>query len=293
MTGLRSMTGFGRARANDAGREMTVELRAVNHRYLDLAFRLPRTMQYLEPSLRALAQQALARGHVDITLFEQRLRPAAREVGADTQLAGAYMAAAARLAKAHGLKGRLKLKDLMLLPDVLQLSEPQDDEQALEALAAQAMAGALAALNASREREGAAMKADLLHHLDELSGIHQAMLALAPEQLAGLPQRLNSRLAALDAEGIEPQRLAQEIALMADRAAVDEELARLHAHVVQMRAILEEPGPHGRRLDFLAQEMGREVNTIASKASLLALTQQALAGKNCVEKLREQVQNLE
>lgn len=287
------MTGFGRGTARSDALEITVELRAVNHRYLDLSFRLPRSMQYLEPRLRSAAQKALARGHVDITLSDRRLTPPARQVRADIPLVTAYANAAREMEKAAGIKGRLKLQHLLALPEVFLVEEPGEDEEALATLAVSAMGDALRALNAAREQEGEATRADLSLHLGELEALHLEMAALAPQQLADYPARLEARVQAMQAEGLDSQRLHQEVALMADRVAVDEELARLKAHIEGMRGQIAGGGPHGRSLDFLVQEMAREVNTIASKACLLALTQHALKAKNCVEKLREQVQNLE
>lgn len=290
---MRSMTGFGRGSAQSKDLELTVELRSVNHRYLDLSFRLPRGMQFLEPPLRAKVQQTLSRGHVDISLFDRRLTPRRHQLRADVDLVAAYARAAQEMAKAAGIKGELKVQHLLRLPDVFLVEEAPEDEEALAALAGEALDQALEALVAARGKEGEATQADLSQHLDDLAALHEKMARLAPEQLAGYPERLLARVQALQADGLDPQRLHQEVALMADRVAVDEELARLHAHIAAMRGQMAGEGPHGRSLDFLIQEMAREVNTISSKAALLELTQQALKAKNCVEKLREQVQNLE
>ena len=161
------------------------------------------------------------------------------------------------------------------------------------ALVQQALAGALEALIASREREGAAMQADMQGIARQLEDIHQQIAALAPQQPERYAQRLTERLKQLRPEEIDPQRLAQEVALFADRCAVDEELARLRAHLDSLNALLGDSQPLGRRLDFLVQEMNREVNTIGSKTSELAITQLVLDAKNALEKLREQLQNVE
>lgn len=290
---MRSMTGFGRAVKSLEGREISLELRSVNHRYLDLAFRLPRGLQFLEPALRQQIGEALRRGHVDISLSYRNQSPQQARLSVDEPLARAYAKAARKLARACELKDRLKLSDLLQMPEVLRLAEPEEDEEALLLLARQAMAEALDELQRSREAEGEALVRDLRFHLDHLQALCDQMAALVPRQAESFRERLSARLQGLEMEGLEPQRLAQEVALFADRVAVDEELARLSAHIAQMRDILASGEAQGRKLDFLAQEMGRESNTIASKSSLLELTQLVLEAKTSVEKLREQIQNLE
>ena len=290
---MHSMTGFGRGSASDQGLTLMVELKSVNHRFLDLSFRLPRALQSLEIGLRKQIGERLQRGHLDISYSFSGSGGLEPQVTADLPLASAYLKAAEALAQHAGLKQKLKLKDLLQLPDLLVRSEAQVDEEALAALAGQALSQALDQLVSSRLAEGEAMRQDLTGHLEALSRIQQQMVKLAPLQVDSFHSRLRERLKGIEMEGLEPQRLAQEVAIFADRVAVDEELARLLAHIEQMADIMQKGGAMGRKLDFLAQEMGREVNTIASKSSLIELTRLSLEGKNCVEKIREQVQNLE
>ncbi|NLD34402.1 MAG: YicC family protein [Clostridiales bacterium] len=290
---MRSMTGYGRHAVRQDGREVAVELKSVNHRYLDISFRLPREMQYLEADMRSQITGALSRGRVDVVLTYANQRGDARQVSADMALAQAYHKAFKRLKKELSLSGGLRFADLAAVPGVLTMTQAAEDEEAVSALVHQALSGALEALAASREREGSAMQADMLTMSEQLERIHQDIAALAPEQPARYAQRLTERLRQLRPEETDPQRLAQEVALFADRCAVDEELARLRAHLDSLRDLLHDPQPAGRRLDFLVQEMNREVNTIGSKASELAITQLVLDAKSVLEKVREQLQNIE
>jgi len=290
---MRSMTGYGRHAVQQDGREATVELKSVNHRYLDFGFRLPRDMQYLEGDMRSQISAALSRGRVDVVLTYVNHRGDARQVSADMALAQTYHKAFKRLKKDLSLSGGLRFADLAAAPGVLTVTQAAEDEQMVAALVQQALAGALEALIASREREGAAMQADMQGIARQLEDIHQQIAALAPQQPERYAQRLTERLKQLRPEEIDPQRLAQEVALFADRCAVDEELARLRAHLDSLNALLGDSQPLGRRLDFLVQEMNREVNTIGSKTSELAITQLVLDAKNALEKLREQLQNVE
>ena len=290
---MRSMTGYGRHAVQQDGREATVELKSVNHRYLDFGFRLPRDMQYLEGDMRSQISAALSRGRVDVVLTYVNHRGDARQVSADMALAQTYHKAFKRLKKDLSLSGGLRFADLAAAPGVLTVTQAAEDEQMVAALVQQALAGALEALIASREREGAAMQADMQGIARQLEDIHQQIAALAPQQPERYAQRLTERLKQLRPEEVDPQRLAQEVALFADRCAVDEELARLRAHLDSLNALLGDSQPLGRRLDFLVQEMNREVNTIGSKTSELAITQLVLDAKNALEKLREQLQNVE
>ena len=290
---MRSMTGYGRGSACADGRELTVELKSVNHRYLDLSFRIPRALGFSEPLLRKILSENLARGHVDISLNYQNHRQDAKRVEADVALAMSYLRAAAEIAKAADMPQNLPIGDLLCLPDVLRVTEAAEDEEALQYLIREAGDRAVQALILVREREGASIRSDLQGHLDSLKGLLTQMKRLAPEQPESYRHKLTERLAYLQAEGIEPQRLAQEVALFADKTAIDEELARLGAHIVQMDELLTSREPMGRRMDFLAQEMNREANTIGSKTSEIQITRLVLDAKNAIEKMREQIQNAE
>ncbi len=289
---MQSMTGYGRCQATLDGREMTLEVKTVNHRFLDLSFRLPRNVGFLEEMLRRELSAALQRGHADVFVFYRNTRADARQVRLDTALAAAYVEAARQAQQLTG-GAPLTAAELMALPDVVQLAEAPEDQEAVEALARQALTQVTAEVRAMRAREGEALRRDLIEHLDALDRLRERMADRAPAVPQAYRERLTARLAEWAVEPVEPQRLAQEVAVFADKCAIDEELSRLASHIAQMRACLSVDGAVGRRLDFLTQEMNREVNTIGSKASDLEITQAVVAAKSEIEKLREQVQNVE
>lgn len=290
---MRSMTGYGRCRMETDGREMTIEMKTVNHRFLDIAFRLPKALSFAEDPLRRQVSSALCRGHVEISVSYQNGRADAREVRVDEALACQYGDALDRLRQlTHGdREGETVF--IASQPDVLRLTVCEEDEDAVLTLLEKTVSAALAQVTAMREKEGAALKNDLSLHLNAVEKIRRQIAVLAPQVPKAYQERLQARLRELGVQEIDPQRLAQEVALMADRCAIDEELSRLESHIGQMREAIEADGEVGRRLDFLTQEMNREVNTIGSKASDAAITNLVVAAKSEIEKLREQVQNVE
>lgn len=287
------MTGFGRGEAALEGRSLSVELKSVNHRFLDLSFRMPPALSHLEGSLRAALTKALHRGHVDISVRYENSGQQAAQVALDLPLARAYADAWQQLKDTLALPGRPGLSDVAMAPGVLSAKEAQEDEGVLSALLQRAAAQALEQLTALRRQEGQALKGQLEGCLASLLRLREDMAAAAKDQPRLCRERLVERLEQLTLDGMDPQRLAQEAALQADRCAVDEELARLAAHLEQLAQLLAAQGPVGRKLDFLAQEIHRELNTIGSKSVSIELTQLMLEGKNQLEKLREQAQNIE
>ena len=286
-----SMTGCGRGKAEDGLWEITVELKSVNHRFLDLSLRLAREYAFLEETIRRRLTEALRRGHVEACVTVQAAESAERRVAVDEDMARAYLAAAARLS-ALGAAGALSVAELMRMDGVLTREETPGDEEALTALAAEACGQALAELTAMQAREGENLRRDLSLHLDAAAALREEMAAAAPLVTAFHREKLTARLEQAGVELPDPVRLAQELALYADRCAIDEELSRLESHIGQFRAILESPGEAGKKLDFLLQEMNREANTIGSKANDAGLAQKVVSLKSEIEKLREQVQNV-
>ena len=287
-----SMTGYGQARREADGRIMTAEVRCVNHRFLDLGLRLPRTLNALEGLTRQLAGEQLVRGHADITVTYLNTREDAVTVQLDEGLAKAYQLAVARLQDKLALTdGQPDVTYYASLPGVLREQPADEDMDALTALLTEALTDAFAQVTAARAREGERLRADLKTHLDILDSLTGQLTELAAGLPAGYQARLTERLAKLDAP-VDPQRLAQEVAIFADRCAVDEELSRLAAHIAEMNRLLNAPGPLGKQIDFLLQEMNREANTTASKSVSLDVTNLAVQCKNEIEKLREQAQNV-
>ena len=288
-----SMTGYGRCILAREGREITVELKSVNHRFLDLAFRMPRSFAFLEGDMRAQLGERLSRGHVDIFVTYRNTREDARCVCLDEALLGAYVNALREGGKRFGLRDDLQLSDVPGLADVLSVEEAEEDQQALAELMRDALKSAIDGLYAMRRREGEALRADVDARLDRLEQMAEAIDARSPVWLSEYRERLCARIEEVCQAQLDEVRLAQEVALVADRAAVDEETVRLRSHIAQMRELMDMDAPVGRKLDFLVQEMNREVNTTGSKSSDLTLTGIVVEAKAELEKIREQIQNIE
>lgn len=288
-----SMTGYGRCTLAQDGREVTIELKSVNHRFLDLAFRMPRSFAFLENDMRAHISNKLARGHVDIFVTYKNSRDDARKVTLDSALLGEYLTTLRQGGIDHMLDDNLRLRDVLSMQDVLTVEEADEDQQALSALTLNALDTALDSLCAMRRREGEAMRGDVETRLDTLERTAHAIDERAPQWLEEYRQRLRARIEEICQMQLDEARLTQEVALAADKAAVDEETVRLRSHIAQMRDLLKQSEPAGRKLDFLVQEMNREVNTTGSKSSDLILTGMVVDAKAELEKIREQIQNIE
>ena len=288
---MRSMTGYGKCQLQRGTWEVTIELRAVNHRYLDVAMRLPRNLLFLEDGVRKGLNQ-LVRGHVDVYVTVRQTEGASRVVEADTALAASYMKAAKAISDAiDGVENDLTISRLMNLEGVTTLTESAMDEEAVSALCQDALAGAIANLDDMRLREGENLRADLAEHLDNVAALREQVVVYAPKVVEEYRARLTDKLSKLPIEPVDPARLAQEVALMADKCAIDEELSRLNSHITQLRRYLDMQGETGKKMDFLIQEMNRETNTIGSKCSDAAIAQCVVDMKSEIEKLREQIQN--
>ena len=290
---MKSMTGYGRCHIEEDGREMTVEVKSVNHRFLDISYRLSRTLSSLDDAVRKGVGARLARGHVDVFVSYANHRQDAKEVRVDTALALAYQKAVAELSGALGRDADLPLSDYTRLPDVLTVQEKEEDQQTVRDLFERALAGALVGLVAMREQEGERMRADILEKIGNIESIRDGVAERAPLVVAEYRDKLHQRIAALTEGEIDEARLITEVAIFADRAAIDEELVRLLSHAAAIRETVELAEPVGRKLDFLVQELNREVNTIGSKASDTTIAQAVVKAKGEIEKLREQVQNIE
>ena len=290
---MQSMTGYGRCQLERDGRVMTVEVKSVNHRFLDTSYRLPRHLTFLDDAVRRGVSARLSRGHVDVFVNYENHRDDAREVRVDTALACAYQRAIGELSAALSLSGGLSVEEYARMPDVLTIQEKEEDQQAVRELFDEALSAALCELIAMREREGESMKQDILQKLTRIEEIRGEIAQRAPLVVEDYRARLSERIAALTDGEIDEARLITEVAIFADRAAIDEELVRLLSHIAQIRATVELSEPVGRKLDFLVQELNREVNTIGSKAMDAQIAQCVVQAKGEIEKLREQVQNIE
>ena len=287
-----SMTGYGRAMRELDGRQLTIELKSVNHRFLDLSFRMPRNLMFLEDDARKLIGARLSRGHVDVFRTYRNMRSDARSVQVDRALFDAYVGALGGLTDS-GVQDDRSLMSIARLPDVLVVTEAEEDQDALRALLKETLDAALSQLVEMRRREGAEMKKDLAFRTDRIEEMTNAVEARYPETVEEYTRRLRASIEELIGRNVDETRLLTEVAVMADRSAIAEETVRLHAHIAQLRECLEKAEPVGRRIDFLVQELNREVNTISSKSQDVPITQLVVSMKAEIEKLREQLQNIE
>lgn len=296
---LSSMSGFAEARRAQAGLEVAVTLKSVNHRYLDLRWQMPGEWESLQPELEKQLRSALRRGHVDVRVSgaAQGTEPAA--AGLNLAIVETYLAAHGELNRRLGAKQEVALPELLRFPGVLAANAVPGAAVARGAVN-EAVQAAVASLQAMRQGEGAALGKDLRARLKTMAELRGQLAAKRHELEAGLLARLQTRMQALAGEvfASHPERLVQEAALLAERGDISEELTRLEAHLAAFAGLLDEGGEVGKRLDFLSQEMNREANTLLAKstggsAEALALAQAGVELKSEIEKMREQVQNLE
>jgi uncharacterized protein (TIGR00255 family) len=290
---IRSMTGFGAGRGSAAGEELDVEVRSVNHKFCEVKVRLPRELAALEVDAAKAVRERLARGGVDVTV-RRAGGGGAIAPRVDVALAEAYARAFADVQARLGLPGAVTLADVVGAEGVIRLDERALDlEAAREGLRA-ALAAALDALVAMRAREGEALARDVAGRLDAVEALVARGAELVPQTVEHHRARLAERIEELTRGiALDPARLAQEVALFADRTDVTEEVTRLRSHLAQARALLSGAEPAGRKLDFLVQEMHREVNTIGSKSQSAEIAAIVVAAKAEIERMREQVQNVE
>ncbi len=290
----RSMTGFGRGEASAGGRSWTAEIRTVNHRFLDQRVTLPTAFAGLEDRVKKLVAGQLDRGRTELCLTCQGEVSGAAQLTVDIVLARQYHRCLLELHEQLGLSGTVELRDLLAQRGIIVQQEQCPDIEKEWPLIEQAVLAALADCAWMREQEGQSLKAELNSRLDQFAALVAEIETAIPQLVAQRHQELKERVAKLLAGmDIDPARLAQETAVMADKADVTEEIVRLGSHISQFRSFLDSGEPCGRRLDFLLQEFLREVNTLASKISNAAVARLGVEMKNEIEKLREQVQNIE
>ncbi len=293
---IRSMTGFGRGTLEVAGQSFLVELRTLNHRHLDLQLRLPRAFSFLEPEMRSLLKDRFQRGKLDLVVSQPSGEQAPSRVKVDTESALSYLAAARELEAHHGVEGRLDVAALLSLPGVTSFADPEMPEDAMREALLGAGKQAADAVEEMRSAEGGALERDLRGRLEKVETLGRALGARAQDVQKTVRERLRDRMEQLGREtGLTDEaRLYHELSLAADRLDVSEELVRLESHVEQFRGLLGGDGdPVGRRCDFLLQEMGREANTVGSKGSDAGFAHLVVELKSELERLREQVQNVE
>jgi uncharacterized protein (TIGR00255 family) len=288
------MTGYGRRESAWSGRSLSVEVRSVNHRFCEVVSRLPRSLAGLEEDLKKSIQQRCQRGRIELTISLSGGAEGEKQLSLDRPLARQYHRLLRELQQELRLEGAIDLSLLSGFRDIVAVSEQPLASAALKQAGKRLLAGALVDLDAMRRREGQALARDMKHRLLLIRKEAQAMVARAPLVARGLFDRMTERVRKLVGDGpIDQGRLSQELAQYADRCDVSEELTRLDSHLAQFDGALESKEPVGRTLDFLLQEMGREVNTIGSKANDAEMAVHVVRVKGELEKIREQVQNIE
>lgn len=291
---LLSMTGYGSAKGSVEGQEITVELKSVNNRYLDCSVRLPRNFLFAEDTVKQAVSAGVSRGKVDVFVSAQASQDSGTVVSVNEELARGYRDAVARIAETLGLESGLNAFNIARFPDVLTVERRELDKDKAAAALSEITAKAVEEFNAMREREGERLRRDMLGKLETIEGLVSVVEERSPQTVKEYRERLEARLRDILADrSLDEQRVITEAAIFADRTAVDEETVRLRSHIAQFRTMLEEGSPIGRKMDFLVQEFNRESNTIGSKCSDASLAKVVVDLKSEIEKIREQLQNVE
>ena len=291
---VKSMTGYGRARETLNGRDITVEVRSVNNRYLDCTVKMPRTYVFAEDAIKTRVQKAISRGKVDVFVTIDATAADVSVVAVNEPLARSYYEALMKLKETFSLDGEITPMSLAKFPDVLAVTRAEEDLETVAADICAVLEQALQAYNAMRAVEGERLAADIAARVTTIESVVSKVEERSPQTVAEYRARLTNKMnEVLQSTTIDESRILTEAAIFADKIAVDEETVRLRSHIAQLRAMLQDSQPVGRKLDFLIQEVNRECNTIGSKCNDLTIAQDVVNMKAEVEKIREQVQNIE
>lgn len=291
---IRSMTGFGRFEAVTPEHKITAEMKAVNHRYLDLSIKMPKKFNYFEAGIRSLLKNYIQRGKVDVFISYEDYTEEKLCLKYNGTLASEYMGYFAKMQEQFGIENDIKVSMLAQMPEVLSMEQVPEDEEQIWKLLSEALEEAAKKFVDSRVQEGERLKADMLGKLAYMEGLVDFIEERSPVILQEYRTKLEERVKEfLENSLIDEGRIAAEVTIYADKICVDEELVRLRSHIHATRKELEDGGSVGRKLDFIAQEMNREANTILSKSGDLEISDRAIALKTEIEKVREQIQNIE
>lgn len=290
---IKSMTGFGRGKLTFDNRDYTVEIRTVNHRYNDVTIKMPRYLIALEDPLRQFVAKNISRGKTDVYVTVVSLGDSNKNIEFDVDLAGAYLSGMRKIAEKYGLEDDITVTSLMKFPDMVVTDNSVDEDLYLKEIT-ECTKVALENLNARRVAEGQNLKQDILARLDNVSKGVDEMEARSVGLIDEYKKKLEERLNELGAsQVVDESRLAAELVIYADKTSICEEITRLRSHVQSFKDIMDSNGAFGKKLDFLVQEMNREINTIGSKANCIDITNYVVSTKNEVENIREQIQNIE
>ncbi|MFI3228534.1 MAG: YicC/YloC family endoribonuclease [Bacillota bacterium] len=290
---MNSMTGYGKGEAELGGRKATVELKSVNHRFLDLSIKLPRGFQFVEDSIKKAISASCTRGHIDAYVNYEDNRESKAVISIDYDLVQQYINASLQLA-AKGFSDNLGVAEILKVPDVVKIVADTDDENEIQKVVVEAAQKAVVALVKMRGAEGARLVADLkLKLIDIQNGVNRIAVQAPNVQIEHREKMIERIQEVLGDVTLDEQKLANEVAFYADKCNIDEEITRLNGHIAHYNEIFSAGGAMGKKLDFLTQETNREVNTIGSKSNNSIITKEVLLLKNIVEMIREQVQNIE
>lgn len=291
---IKSMTGFGRYETAENNRKFTVEMKSVNHRYLDVNIKMPKKLNFFESAIRGELKNYISRGKIDVFITYEDFSENNSSVRYNKELAGEYLQYLRRMAEDFGLEDDIRVSTLSKYPEVFTMEEQNIDEEELWKELQRTVAGAARMFVQSRITEGEHLRDDLLEKLDGMLGLIDFVAERSPQIVSEYRQKLEERVRELLGDTtVDESRLLTEVTVFADKACVDEEIVRLRSHIETTRKTLLEGGSIGRKLDFIAQEMNREANTILSKANDLEITSCAIELKTEIEKVREQIQNIE
>lgn len=291
---IKSMTGFGRCELMEGNRKFTVEMKSVNHRYLDVNIKMPKKLNFFESSIRNELKNYIQRGKVDIFISYEDFSETTGVVKYNREIAGEYLTYLRQMANDFGLEDDIRISTLSRYPEVFTMEEVTEDEEEIWKELDKALKQACEAFVETRIKEGANLKEDLIQKLDGMLAHVEFITARSPQIIADYKQRLTDKVKDLlqDAQ-VDENRLLTEVTIFADKVCVDEELVRLRSHIEATKQALIDGGSIGRKLDFIAQEMNRESNTILSKTTDLEISNRAIELKTEIEKVREQIQNIE
>lgn len=288
------MTGYGRGIKSTPAYSITIDIKSINHRYLEMYFKIPRTYSFLEDKIRRDLATNISRGKIEVTITVEKFLSEEVLVKLNRTLLNSYFKAIAELKADFMVQGAPDLATILTLPDVMQTIQPAEDQEQLETLAGEVLNEAIGNLLKMRRVEGGQLAVDLLDKLEHLNDFRNQLAVFSPEMVSEYRLRLVKRIQELtDGIEIDPNRLAAEVALFADKSDINEELVRIESHLRQFHKTLDLNEPIGRKLDFIVQELNREINTIGSKSSDFKISQIVIQFKSELEKIREQIQNIE
>ncbi|MBP5595359.1 MAG: YicC family protein [Pseudobutyrivibrio sp.] len=291
---VRSMTGYGKGIAENSDARVTIEMKSVNHRYLDLNIKLPKKLNFLESTIRNKISESVFRGKVDVYITLNEHSDACYQVTINDAIAQKYYDSISAMADKLGIDNDMKASSISRLPDVIELEEMEADEDSLKALVLEALDSCVVQFVDSRIAEGNRLETDLIAKMDEMLVLVDKLEARSPQIIEEYRARLKTKVAELlDDNHIDESRVAQEVVIYADKICIDEEMVRLKSHVSETRGVFELDKEVGRKLDFLAQELNREANTILSKSTDVEIADIGITLKTLIEKVREQIQNIE